>query len=424
MQRSTHLQILSVNINRSNFKLTSLLQTTAADCILVQEPWWGNLVPRRSDMNPDGDPTLGTVAHPGWTVFTPDLSSSPDGHPWVLTFIRKSLTASCSVTPIDLVHYDLLGLSLRSSGFNLILINFYHHVRRHQGNLSRLLEFTPDPSTPILLAGDFNTHSDTWSPGGKRPSPWAPALEHWLDVSGFISTVPDRSISRRSSTSLPSLIDFIFVNEAFLEIPSFPATCSVSFGDSLGSDHAALSVAIPFSTIPPRLHRPPGWKIDPGLKDEWIARFKALPIPDITDVPTLLAAGQELLTRITNISDSLFQKRSTPRSTDLPWWNRECSLACATLKQCHWRDRRHLSMALRMTIRNAKREWVDSLIDNPDVSLWDMAKWRKGRRLKDVPPIMRSEGLSHDPGLMSDTFLSRFFLLESHHTDPLTPVAL
>jgi Reverse transcriptase (RNA-dependent DNA polymerase) len=77
-----------------------------------------------------------------------------------------------------------------------------------------------------------------------------------------------------------------------------------------------------------------------------------------------------------------------------------------------------------MTIRNAKREWVDSLIDNPDVSLWDMAKWRKGRRLKDVPPIMTPEGLSHDPGLMSDTFLSRFFLLESHHADPLTPVAL
>jgi hypothetical protein len=195
IQRSAHLQILSVNMNRSNFKLTSLLQTTAADCILVQEPWWGNLVPRRSDIDPDGDPTLGTVTHLGWTVFMPDLSSSPDGHPKVLTFVRKSLTASCSITPIDLAHYDLLGLSFRSSGFHLILINFYHHVRRHQGNLSRLLEFTPDPSTPILLAGDFNTHSDTWSSGGKRPSPWAPALERWLDDSGFISTVPDGSIS-------------------------------------------------------------------------------------------------------------------------------------------------------------------------------------------------------------------------------------
>jgi endonuclease/exonuclease/phosphatase (EEP) superfamily protein YafD len=423
MQRSALLQIVSVNINRSNFKLTSLLQTSTADCILVQEPWWGNLVPRRSDTDPDGDPAWGTVAHPGWTVFTPDLSTSPDGHPRVLTFVRKSLTASCSVTPIALSHYDLLGLSLRSSGFHLLLLNFYHHVRHHHGNLSHLLEFIPDPSTPILLAGDFNSHSDTWSPGGKRPSPWAPALEHWLDDSGFISTVPDGAISRRSSTSLPSLIDFIFVNDAFLEIPSFPATCSVSFGDSLGSDHAALSLAIPFSTTAPQLHRPPGWRIDPELKDDWCLRFNALPIPEITNVSTLLAAGQEVLTRISDVSDSLFPKKSTPRSTDLPWWNRECSLACAALKQCHWRDRRHLSMALRMTIRNAKREWVDSLIDNPNVSLWDMAKWRKGRRLKEIPPIMTPDGLSHDPGLMSDAFLGRFFLLETHHSDPLTPVA-
>jgi hypothetical protein len=80
-------------------------------------------------------------------------------------------------------------------------------------------------------------------------------------------------------------------------------------------------------------------------------------------------------------------------------------------------------MVLRMTIRNAKREWVDSLIDNPDVSIWDMAKWRKGRRLKDIPPIMTATGLSQDPMLMTKTFLSRFFLLGSHRTDPLTPIS-
>jgi Reverse transcriptase (RNA-dependent DNA polymerase) len=76
-----------------------------------------------------------------------------------------------------------------------------------------------------------------------------------------------------------------------------------------------------------------------------------------------------------------------------------------------------------MTIRNAKREWVDSLIDNPNVSIWDMAKWCKGRRLKDIPPIMTPTGLSHNPTLMADTFLSRFFLLDAHRTDPHTPVA-
>jgi Reverse transcriptase (RNA-dependent DNA polymerase) len=79
-------------------------------------------------------------------------------------------------------------------------------------------------------------------------------------------------------------------------------------------------------------------------------------------------------------------------------------------------------MALHMSIREAKRDWVDSLINDPDVSIWDMAKWCKGRCLKDIPPISTAAGISHDPTLMTDAFLSRFFHLESHHTDPLTPV--
>jgi hypothetical protein len=73
-----------------------------------------------------------------------------------------------------------------------------------------------------------------------------------------------------------------------------------------------------------------------------------------------------------------------------------------------------------MTIRNAKHEWVDSLIDNPDVSIWDMAKWRKGRCLKEIPLIMTPAGLSHNPELMSQTFLSRFFLLDGSRTEPLS----
>jgi hypothetical protein len=39
-----------------------------------------------------------------------------------------------------------------------------------------------------------------------------------------------------------------------------------------------------------------------------------------------------------------------------------------------------------MTICQAKCEWVDSLVDNPEISIWDLAKWPKGRRLKEIPP--------------------------------------
>jgi Reverse transcriptase (RNA-dependent DNA polymerase) len=92
-------------------------------------------------------------------------------------------------------------------------------------------------------------------------------------------------------------------------------------------------------------------------------------------------------------------------------------------------------MVLRMTIREAKREWVDKLIEDPDVSIWDLAKWRKGRRLREIPPITGKSGLTHDPELMSSIFENRFFniLQESssppeliHHrnldTRPLLPI--
>jgi hypothetical protein len=160
--RNDKLHILSVNMNRSNFKLTCLLQSTAADCLLVQEPWWGTLIPQRSDTDPDRCPVFGTVAHPAWSAFTPPSSSSPDGHPWVITFLRKRLLALITVTPSpDLSSYNLLSLTLASPSFHLTIINFYHHVRGHQGNLANLTDFSPSIHSPILLAGDFNTHSDT-----------------------------------------------------------------------------------------------------------------------------------------------------------------------------------------------------------------------------------------------------------------------
>jgi hypothetical protein len=58
--------ILSANMNWSNYKLISLLETTDASCLLIQEPWWGPLVPLCLDSNPNGHPCFGTVKHPLW----------------------------------------------------------------------------------------------------------------------------------------------------------------------------------------------------------------------------------------------------------------------------------------------------------------------------------------------------------------------
>jgi Endonuclease-reverse transcriptase len=237
--------------------------------------------------------------------------------------------------------YSLLGLSLTGPDFNLQLINFYHHVTRHRGNLSFLLNASLNHSIPILLGGNFNMHFSLWAPPGKRISPWSEDLESWLDSQGFLSTVPDESVSRMSPNSHPSLIDFIFINEAFLEVPSFPSTCSVSFELSLGSDHAALCVSLPLSSLHPLPTQHQSWIVDTALKDKWCDLFWSYLIPDISDADSLCEAGCILLAQIGEVSDKIFTHPWPLKSRDLPWWSWECSLACAALRSCHWRDRKH-----------------------------------------------------------------------------------
>jgi hypothetical protein len=66
-------------------------------------------------------------------------------------------------------------------------------------------------------------------------------------------------------------------------------------------------------------------------------------------------------------------------------------------------------MVLHMTIRDAKWEWVNCMIEDPEVSILDLAKWRKGHRLWEIPPIANKSSLTHDPELMTSIFHSHFF---------------
>jgi hypothetical protein len=58
------LLLMSINVGRSLATLMALLTSCTADVLLIQEPYWGPLVPRRSDTDPNGVPITGTVTHP------------------------------------------------------------------------------------------------------------------------------------------------------------------------------------------------------------------------------------------------------------------------------------------------------------------------------------------------------------------------
>src|SRR6267142_2780596 len=342
---SDNLTILSVNVRKNHRDLEAILESTLADIILVQEPSWVRLVPLRSDTDPLGDETRGSVNHPKWNALFPLMAGpTPDERPLVATFLRKSSTRSfvisvlpsfSSLTSLGLnistgpvsdhasggrvdsqtvsanesttEDVDPLGSARETGGaimvdglladpstyaplrapvfappppvrrtgvppFTLHILNFYHHVVRHRPSLLPLLSFDMD-DTPTLLAGDFNTHSPLWSPPGVPPSRWHDQLEEWLDASGLVSTVPEGAITHRAPGTRPSLIDHIFVNQAFLSHPAFPVECAVSFEYVVGSDHAGLLLTVPTSHSPVPPPTPTGWKIDPLLRDAWAPHF-------------------------------------------------------------------------------------------------------------------------------------------------------
>jgi Endonuclease-reverse transcriptase len=245
----------------------------------------------------------------------------PNHHPWVITFLQNDLLTSITAVPIPTMDkYSLLGLSLTGPNFCLQIVNFYHHAKGHEGNLTDLFNASFDHTAPILLRGDSNTHFDLWAPSGKWVSPWSETPESWLNMAGFLSTVPKNTVSWISPKSWPSLIDFIFINEAFLEVPSFPSSCSKSFDLSLGSDHTGLLLSLPFTTQPRTQAQPLGWIIDTTLKDWWCEEFWMYSLPNISDVDSLLQAGKDLLTQILEVSDRLFVRKKTPNDHNLPWW--------------------------------------------------------------------------------------------------------
>jgi hypothetical protein len=280
-----NLLILSVNVNRQPSALITILETTDASILLIQEPSWGRLVPKKSDEDPEGVEVHGTCSHPQWRTILP-ITTSEDPVPHVAIFLRTNLTDSVTYSILPEANsYSCLGLHLDIDN-PIFIINYYHHVINKRPNLRHLLSL-PIPDGPLLLCGDFNTHSTLWSPPDLPTSSWAPTLETWLDDNNLMSLVPEGSITRWSTTGRDSTLNHIFVNMTFLGNPSFPAACSISFERSISSDHAALFLDIPLTPLPPAQTPQTGWLIEDQMEQDWKRAFAQFPRPLITDIPSL-----------------------------------------------------------------------------------------------------------------------------------------
>jgi len=71
------IQIMSINMNRQSYLTHSLLQTTTADIILIQEPWVGTVATAHSDSDPLGSAIPGSTHNNMWDCFLPTFTD-PD----------------------------------------------------------------------------------------------------------------------------------------------------------------------------------------------------------------------------------------------------------------------------------------------------------------------------------------------------------
>jgi hypothetical protein len=168
----------------------------------------------------------------------------------------------------------------------------------------------------------------------------------------------------------------------------------------MGSDHASLLIEVPLSIS----HSPPSsiirWKIDPQFKDDWIKRFQSLPTPIPSDEELLRLIANQFLTNITLITDDLFSKRKPPSKRSFPWWNEDCRIAVNNLKGYRGEERKIRNEQLRITIKDAKKMWINNLLTDPDTNIWDLARWQKSCRQNWIPPIQTQNGISSDQSLM------------------------
>jgi endonuclease/exonuclease/phosphatase family metal-dependent hydrolase len=176
------LSILSVNMRRCNAMLHALLQTSNADIIAVQEPWFGLIRTDRSDSSPLGDPIFGTTHNNLWHCLHPATTGNLPFKTAI--FIKHTIMNSFQVLlskddPLSSPSSMTVDISASPTD-TLCLINVYHDVPDEGHGLQHVLASTLDPSIPTLVVGDFNTHSRQWSLPDVHPSQWCGLLEGWF----------------------------------------------------------------------------------------------------------------------------------------------------------------------------------------------------------------------------------------------------
>ena len=422
------IRIASVNMRKRNAVTHALLNSAKdTNLLLIQEPWFNKIGTARQDNAKQGVDIQGGAAAPDWEIIYPGLA---DGQrPKVMAYARKN-TAQIYDAPhfttvprIDIcTHPTLQVLDIILDNEQWRVINFYHDIRDNT-SLQALLTLDIDATIPTLVIGDFNLHSRTWSLPDTPRSPQATQLEVWAATNLLtLANNPGEVTRRGADQERDSVIDLAWYNDAAIQNTTF-AGLEVDWTGSLGSDHAMLRVtAHPFEVAAPYPGEDLGYVVDPDYEEEWVKAFKTRPNPHFFQHPPtpdeVEDAAAALTQDIQRTNRKVLSKRRPPHARSSPWWTADCATATQSLRDARDPEERKVAHGrLKGTVRAAKQTWADEYIRK--ASLWEVAKWRHGRKLSKVPSLQGTEGLAHTHEEVSGILSRRFFPQNPPTVDPL-----
>ncbi len=221
------LHIVSANMRKRNAVTHALLNSiNNTNLILLQEPWFNKIGTARDDHAHDGVDVLGGAAAPAWDLFYPGFNK--DQRPKVMAYARKQTQGTTHTTHFTVVprldvcsHLTVQALDLVFDKEEWRVINFYHDVR-DTSSLEALLGLDIDAITPTLVIGDFNAHSQTWSPSDVPRSSGVSRIEEWAAMNLLtLANAPGEITRRGANHEKDSVIDLAWYNEVAIQALTF-----------------------------------------------------------------------------------------------------------------------------------------------------------------------------------------------------------
>lgn len=414
------ISILQVNVGRSWAAHETALQLAYEQhfhAILIQEPW----------VLPDRSRRL-SKKHPAFSQFSP-VEDWTD-RPRALTYIQRSPYLSAHQVPLGPPCQDLLAVQLSTPKQALLLVNLYNaptgSIREHQG-LGALLS-TSLPTSPCLLAGDFNLRHPLWQ-ATTSPSTRAEPFLIWAESHLLSMTLPPNT-----PTHNQNMIDLSWANPALYRMG---VTSGVP--DDLPSlaDHNPVATTINWGLFKTPQAQPPLRRstLDEDIFQQTLQQSSQATYQLASSLYESLPPTEGQLDDLaSNIISTIIlaaeaaTRRAYPQPSGHKWWSLECSEAVHSLHQAtrnpetSEEEKGLAKRAFRRNIRQAKRQyWRGAMEDMTEPQdAFKAAKWSRSEGCFPIAPLQEGH-ITHTAPEEKADFLVRTLLQKAAGAEDIEP---